>query len=292
MGEYLDLFVKALISATAAAIVEVGIKRRLKDGGLPWQGLLRSSWLRWLLYLFLAVLISAFTWRVVYPSYEQSLYTFDQSAEGWVALPDPADAAVDAQRDTSTPVLRAAYDFNLTAPGDPNPRATFYRDNLNASWADYQTLGLDVFNPGPHNLELSYSVGLFEEDGQYCFYEYSQYLSLPPSEWTTVRFNLHDPQFKSCHSPDVPDQPLNLARPVNRLFLIVGTDDRPADFQGVLLIDNIQLRQDVTWVPYYQAALVLILIGAFIYLDWRRTGRLGKRPLFVGTGDPDAGRDI
>lgn len=289
MDAYWDLFITALIGAVVGGVVDLVIKRvDAAIGKIGWRDLLKRNRLRILLYLIIAVLFSFLTWKLIYPLFERSLFAFDQGTQSWMALSNPADAALSTEWDLNAKALRAEYNFAMTAPGDPNPRATFYQDNFNDTWSGYKTFLLDVTNPNPESLEMSYSVDLIM-DGQRCFHEFGPYRNLPPGETVTVSFDLTEPRFKTCNFPDTDNQLLDTAQMINRIYLIVGTNAKPATFKGAILIDNIRLQKDVWFLPITQGLVVLILIVGFAIFEHWRSQSVQNLSESAGKGDPHDG---
>jgi len=292
MDTYWNLFITALIGAIIGGAVDLVFKRlEVAIGKNNWRDLMKTFWWRILLYLLIAVALSFLTWRLIYPLFERNLFTFDKGTQSWMALSNPADAAMFTEWDLNAKALRAEYNFAQTAPNDPNPHATFYQDNFNNTWSGYKTFMLDVTNPNQEGLEMAYSVDLIL-DKQSCFYEFGLYQNLPPGETTTVSFDLMESRFKTCTSPDTDNQPLDTSQMINRIYLIVGTNEKPATFQGAILIDNIRLQKDVWFLPIGQGLVVLILIAGFAFLEHRRSRGVQKISESAQKGDLDAGANM
>jgi hypothetical protein len=292
MGAFWDLFFPALIGAVVGGAVDLGYKRlEAKLRNIPLRDLLKSQWWRifiYLLVIFVMILLALF---VIYRYQQRTLWTFDAGRQSWDPLSSPADAAMSTEWDLNAKALRAEYNFAQTAPGDPDSRATFYYDNFNDTWAGYKTFQLDVTNPNQESLEMSFSVDIVVDD-QRCFHEFGLYRNLLPGERITVSFDFTKPMFKICTFPGSFSQPLDPTQMINRVYLIVGTNESAAAFKGTILIDNILLQKDVWFLQIALGLVVMALISGIARYEYRRYLRRRDASSSVGKGEPDAAANI
>jgi hypothetical protein len=281
MDTYWDLFVSALIGAVVGGAVDLFYKRLdEKFRNLTLQDFLKNTWWRILFYLIIALVVSFVAWRLIYPYYERNLFAFEQGTQSWEPLSGAKDAAKDTGPGESVKALRASYNFAQLDPDDPDPRATFYLDNFDETWAGYKTFQVDVHNPNPEHLELSFSVDI-RIDNRDCFHEFGGYRNLSPDERTTVSFDFTRREFKTCTAPAEFDQPLDATQQIERIYLIVGTNERPANFDGAVLIYDIRLQKNIWFLRLGVGAVAFAtLVGIAIY-EYRRYKQ--KRPKTSGS---------
>jgi hypothetical protein len=275
MGTFWDQVIAALIGAVVTGSVNLGFDYLKK--------IKKNKWRRILLYVGIGAVVGLLLWSLLYRYYQKTLWTFDQGPQSWKPLSNPGDAAMETEWDLNAKALRAEYNFAQTAPDNPDPRATFYYDNFNDTWSGYRTFNLDATNPDPEHLEITFSV-----DIEGCFHEFGVYRNLSPGERTTVSLNFTQPEFKTCQSPGEFDQPLDTTQRIERLYLIIGTNESPADFDGAILIDNIRLQKDVWFLRIALGLIALILVSGIALIEYLRYKRTQKRRGSSKKRGPDA----
>jgi len=265
MSKIWDLAIAALIGAVVSGTVDL-VFEHLKGefNGKSLIEIIRNIWWRIILYIGIGLTVGLLGWSLIDPLYQKPLFMFDQSTQSWEPLLNPTDAAIKTSWDLSAKALRAEYNFAQTDPNNPRARATFYYDNFNDTWLGYRTFNLDITNPNPQQLEVTFSVDI---DG--CFYEFGNYRNLSPGESTLVNFNFTEPKFKTCKSPTVFDQTLDPAKNINRIYLIIGTNESPADFDGNILIDNVRLQKDVWFFRIALGIVVLAIVCLIAFIEYR-----------------------
>jgi hypothetical protein len=274
MGTIRDLAVAAFVNAFISVIVKIFIDYLWEKGKTLWQ-VIKDKWRRNLLYAVIGLVIGPAGLILISGWYQKPLWTFDQSTEGWVYnTRNMKDASSDISWDAGTRSLRAEFDFGQidlgTLSAGEEPRATFFIDNLDDDWSGYKTLILNVANPNPLPLEVTFSVYI---DG--CFYEFGGYRNLPPNQTksTTVTFNFTEPRYKTCESPYSFSNPLGPTDHIQRFDLIVGINVAPKilkQARGAILIDNIRLQKDVWFLQIGAGVVVLVVVFVIALIEYLR----------------------
>lgn len=283
MDKTADLVVSTAIGAIVSGLVKLFFEylKAEFDGKKLWE-IMKNTWPRFLLYLVIGLAIGFLGWTLIYPRYQKELFTFEQGPESWEPLLNPDDAAIATGPDLNAKALRAEYNFAQTDPNNPDPRATFYYDNFNDTWSGYKTFNLEVANPSAEHLEMTFSV-----DVEGCFHEFGRYQNLFSGESTIVSFDFTKPKFKTCKFPGTFDQSLDTTQEIGRIYLIIGTNESPADFDGDILIDNIRLKKNVwfLWLGVGAFVLVAVVVIALLEHQYRK---YQKRSDSSKKGDPHA----